>query len=92
MRVSHIIIRDSFTREPRAVAVCLSTPARRANFAALLSEYRRNGYTVRCIERGAMYTATAPRGYRVSIWYSMPNTYRIVPAVTVERSTDAPRN
>ena len=79
MNVSHVIIRDSFTREPRAVAVNFSDTARRANMAVLLREYRAHGFTVRTIETGAMYRADTPRGYHVSIWYTVPNRYVIDP-------------
>lgn len=84
MFVTHVIVRDSFTRTPRAVAVCLSETARRANTAALLCEYRKKGYKTKTIEPGAMYTATAPAGYAVSIWYSAPNTYEIVPDASAD--------
>lgn len=76
MKTSHVIIRDSFTREPRAVAVNFSDAARRSNMAALLTGYRAAGYTVRTIETGSMFSATAPDGYRVSIWYAVPNVHR----------------
>jgi hypothetical protein len=76
MKVSHIIISDSFTREPRAVAVSFSDAARRSNLAALLREYRAAGFTVRTVEHGAMYRATAAAGYWVSIWYAVPNAHK----------------
>lgn len=83
MTVSHIIVRDSFTKECRAVAVNFSETARRANFAALLRLYRQRGFTVRTIETGAMYRADTPHGYHVSIWYACPNVHKfsIVPNV-----------
>ena len=85
MKVSHVIVSDSFTRTPRAVAVSFSDTARRANLAALLREYRRNGFTCRTVETGAMYRADTPRGYHVNIWYAVPNVHRfsIVDAVPV---------
>jgi hypothetical protein len=52
--------------------------------AALLREFRRNGYTVRTIETGAMFFATAPDGYRVNIWYACPNVYRFITDVRVK--------
>jgi hypothetical protein len=77
MKVTHLIVSDSFTREPHAVAVNFSETARRANTAALLREYRANGYTVRTVETGAMYRADSPHGYYVNIWYSLPNVWRV---------------
>lgn len=77
MNASHIIMRDSFTRDPRAVAVNFSETARRANTAAILRAFRAQGYTARIVERGAMYTVSAPSGWTCSIWYSVPNRYGI---------------
>ena len=79
MQVSHLIVSDSFTDGPRAVAVNFSETARRATTAALLREYRAHGFTVRTIETGAMYRADAPHGYHVNIWYTVPNRYGIDP-------------
>ncbi len=92
MNVSHLIISDSFTRTPRAVAVNFSETARRANTAALLRGYRAAGYTVRTIETGAMYSATTAQGYRVSIWYAFPNVHRfsIIAAVQTAPETVTP--
>lgn len=75
MKVSHIIVSDSFTDTPRGVAVNFSETARRANTAALLREYRRNGFTVRTVETGAMYRADTPRGYHVNIWFARPDVH-----------------
>ena len=75
MNVSHIIVSDSFTNAPRAVAVNFSETARRANMAALLREYRVNGFTCRTVETGAMYRAETPRGYHVNVWYSQPDIH-----------------
>lgn len=82
MNVSHIIVSDSFTREPRAVAVNFSETARRANLAALLREYRAHGFTVRAVERGAMYRANSPQGYRVTIWCACPNVHKFAVITT----------
>jgi hypothetical protein len=76
MIVSHIIISDSFTREPRAVAVSFSDAARRANLAALLREYRARGFKVRTVETGAMYRAESSEGYFVNVWYATPNVHK----------------
>jgi len=84
MIVSHIVIRDSFTREPRAVAVSFSDAARRANLAALLREYRARGFRVSTIERGAMYRAESSEGYHVSIWYAVPNAHRFAVIPNIE--------
>ncbi len=83
MNLSHIIVSDSFTRNPRAVAVNFSETARRANTAALLREYRVNGFTVRTVERGAMYRAESPRGYFVNIWYACPNVHKFAVISTI---------
>jgi hypothetical protein len=84
VKITHIIVSDSFTKEARAVAVNYSTAAERANFAALLREYRRNGFKVRTLESGSMYRAESPAGYHVNVWIALPGAHRLITALNIK--------